>query len=152
MLLISLLEYVHRYRNNDLVLAVYKYERKPGSLHAYMKSNTSTQKETCRIWVWKTVKQSFLLSQQYSLPTILNMIWTEIGTMIVSYACSSAYLSSLTAAVQVDEREGLQFIVHKRLKKLLNSKKEVGKWNIVVPLKKISMLFLESLINDGYVS
>lgn len=24
--------------------------------------------------------------------------------MIVSYACSSAYLSSLTAAVQVDER------------------------------------------------
>lgn len=74
MLLISLLEYVHRYRNNDLVLAVYKYERKPGSLRAYMKSNTSTQKETCRIWVWKTVKQSFLLSQQYSLPTILNMI------------------------------------------------------------------------------
>lgn len=57
MLLISLLEYVHRYRNNDLVLAVYKYERKPGSLRAYMKSNTSTQKETCRIWVWKTVKQ-----------------------------------------------------------------------------------------------
>lgn len=46
--------------------------------------------------------------------------------MIVSYACSSAYLSSLTAAVQVDEREGLQFIVHK-LKKLLNSRKKVGK-------------------------
>lgn len=46
--------------------------------------------------------------------------------MIVNYACSSAYLSSLTTAVQVDEREGLQFIVHK-LKKLLNPRRKVGK-------------------------
>lgn len=62
MVLISLFGYLQRYRNNDLVLAVYKYERKPGSLCAYMKSDASMQKETCRIWVWKTVKQSFLLS------------------------------------------------------------------------------------------
>lgn len=43
--------------------------------------------------------------------------------MIVNYACSSAYLSSLTTAVQVDEREGLQFIVHK-LKKITESQEK----------------------------
>jgi len=54
----------------------------------------------------------FLLSQQYSMATILNIIWTGTGT-IMNHSCVNACLSSLVAAVQADEKEGLQFFVYK---------------------------------------
>lgn len=51
---------------------------------------------------------SFLF-HQYSLPTILNVIWTQTGTMIMSSACGSARLSSLIASIQADERGAAPF-------------------------------------------
>lgn len=53
----------------------------------------------------------FSLSQQYSQPTILNIIWTQTGITIMYHVFGNAYLSSLIAAVQADEGEGLHFFL-----------------------------------------